>query len=965
MSTNTRDNDKKQAKQNYLQGILDKVDSSLFTLIESIIVLCIEYFLFMSSTGNIRSRLSPIIAVFVLVLVGSIINALFKWYNKNRYVRESFAFPVLILLLSLALILFFSIIAGVMPWYPFIFLISLLLKQDFVWEQLPWTGYALLLILWPFTLMFLRQKYKNDWTGLKSEEQYQREQRGEPSSILLEGIRELRRILRREPPLPVYADQSIIDYISQLAPPEPQILAWKNQAKELLGLACSSYAFGTDDQNWHATQECWVGDNLDTNDLVFLYPRYTIGDVTDEGIAKFIAYADRITSDREKATYEIIVAIQEQVAVDNKCKNVRFETENSLLDKLINFTDYRNEIRKRVENNCLPESDLTINDVYVPSQFHLSGIDEPIDDVEAYLAQWLEEPGQRHLALLGEYGQGKSTVCLLFTYHLLWKTNQQPSRIPILIDLRGKSPRNLTSLELLGAWAAPYNINPQSLFHLHKAGRVFLIFEGFDEMALIGDSDMRLRHFKTLWDFAYPGTKILISGRPNFFLDDKEMQAALGIHKLDISKPYAEVLRLVPFTSEQIRDALRKHKSSVREQICSIAVKSSRFFDIVSRPSMLHVVAMLWETEKLSEKVEQLTSAYVMELFLKNSYLRQGIKQDESPEFMALTTSEREYFMKGVATYMAVKNLPNQISVGQLNDLVGKLIDAIPDTVSTRSDVACGESRRPLRFRLTDKEHGIEHVKVEHVKTDVRSCGILVDDPAALGTFRFGHKSFMEYLFAAVVNEYIQANDATEARSILKATQGSIDDILQMPVSVDFLAELIVAYNPNTSKSDNYEEFASQLLKAVSGLKNRYQSVLLRNSMMINTLFLSDTADIISFIIKLFDFFKLMIHFSLSLYSHLLLACIFFVSLIIKIFFELPMSLLEMVFMGFCIICTVLFRLTFFSLKDDLQKIKLWNLLCSKVGIPDDVMHRVAGTWIFPRIRKQPFDYFLDKEDDQ
>jgi hypothetical protein len=37
------------------------------------------------------------------------------------------------------------------------------------------------------------------------------------------------------------------------------------------------------------------------------------------------------------------------------------------------------------------------------------------------------------------------------------------------------------------------------------------------------------------------------------------------------------------------------------------------------------------------------------------------------------------------------------------------------------------------------------------VKTDVRACGLPVDDPAAQGTFRFGHKSFMEFSYASIV----------------------------------------------------------------------------------------------------------------------------------------------------------------------------------------------------------------------
>ncbi|EAZ89130.1 hypothetical protein [Crocosphaera chwakensis] len=53
--------------------------------------------------------------------------------------------------------------------------------------------------------------------------------------------------------------------------------------------------------------------------------------------------------------------------------DVFYETENSLLDKLVDFSNYQREITKRVKEIRLPESNnkdkLTLNDVYVASQY--------------------------------------------------------------------------------------------------------------------------------------------------------------------------------------------------------------------------------------------------------------------------------------------------------------------------------------------------------------------------------------------------------------------------------------------------------------------------------------------------------------------------------------------------------------------------------------------------------------------
>ena len=131
------------------------------------------------------------------------------------------------------------------------------------------------------------------------------------------------------------------------------------------------------------------------------------------------------------------------------------------------------------------------------------------------MLEWLEEESYRHIALLGDYGQGKSTLSLYFSLKLFeYFDNGEASRIPILIELRGKSPRSLSPSELLATWAYKYRIDVGALTYLLIAGRLLLIFEGFDEMDLTGDTDARLEHFRTLWKFTYPSSKILITGRP-------------------------------------------------------------------------------------------------------------------------------------------------------------------------------------------------------------------------------------------------------------------------------------------------------------------------------------------------------------------------------------------------------------------------------------------------------------------
>jgi len=314
---------------------------------------------------------------------------------------------------------------------------------------------------------------------------------------------------------------------------------------------------------------------------------------------------------------------------------------------------------------------------------------------------------------------------------------------------------------------------------------------------------MRLKHFRTLWEFAYPKAKILITGRPNFFLDDNELKAALGISNPVANSPYCEAIRLTTFDKDQIRVALRNHDHTVRNQIIQLITDKpdSRLAELVSRPSLLHIVSTLWTRERLFEKVEQLNSAFVMDLFVRHSYTRQGLKETSSPEFMALTTNERQYFMSGIAASMSSEG-SNQITTTQLSEIIRKLIEYIPDSISKESETIGNETKIPLRDRIKQSEFA-----EEHIKTDVRTCGLLVDDPTVVNSFRFGHKSFMEFLFAKVVaSQLIKKNSATTA--IMLATNSSVESILRLPTSIEFLNDL--ALTELQSKGENLKSLSPE-----------------------------------------------------------------------------------------------------------------------------------------------------------
>ena len=118
---------------------------------------------------------------------------------------------------------------------------------------------------------------------------------------------------------------------------------------------------------------------------------------------------------------------------------------------------------------------------------------------------------------------------------------------------------------------------------------------------------------------------------------------------------------------------------------------------MVARPSLLHIVSVLWRKENLSRHTS-ISSALVIERFIDHRLKRQRVKQDERP-FMVLNSAERHYFMASIAAYMAAKDLPNQIDGRQLQEAVDRLVTGIPDAVSRSVGAVENENSRPLRSK--------------------------------------------------------------------------------------------------------------------------------------------------------------------------------------------------------------------------------------------------------------------------
>ncbi|WP_031480370.1 NACHT domain-containing protein [Maridesulfovibrio frigidus] len=748
----------------------------------------------------------------LLILLVSAYFTIRYYINRNRFTRERFAFAALSMAMT-SFMLTFNTFIGSPPWAPIASLINTTFGTTIQTQQANNSDKVLVLLLLIILYVFTFLIHRN-WDGVISVNQFERDRKngGQTQTFIAEGSYEFIRKITFHPPSPVYEKKEPKRQHIELQNSD-DTLVWNEQAKTLIELTHPNFSISMDD--WHDRFSCWTGKDKKTELPVVIFCPKISPNTSD--VQELLTYIKSKYLKNNAVEIELyIVTIDKAGSISPKIAGTSITqyTEEYLLDNLVDFSDYIADVKKQVEEETLPDSSLTLADTYVQSYLKDSTQSNLDLTFEGYLEQWLEDPSRQQIALLGEYGQGKTTGSLMFTYNMLCSTENHTNRTPILIDLKSKSPSSLSPVELLGVWASKYNIIPKAMHKLLVAGKLCIIFEGFDEMQGVADHDARINHFTSLWKFSYPNSKIIITGRPNFFLDDDELKHSLGIQDAQGVGPSCKALYLRPFTSDQVHNSLRKCDTKVQEEILSLFEENSVFRDIASRPSLLYIISIIWNNAEMIEhrNANKLTSAFIISTFINNCCNRQTEKQfkhtPQHQNFMILNESELRYFMNGIAVYMVRKNGLNQISSKDLTRITEVLYEFIPDEVSKTNPMTEGTTQLALKERLKDTP-----TPVDIVNTNVRSYGLLVRDFSGNNIFKFPHKSFLEYLYAEYLASFLLKDNKQTHPAIRNAMNASGHPMIvpyskkkPTPESIKFAGEIFGAQQIHPP-SNNIEQF--------------------------------------------------------------------------------------------------------------------------------------------------------------
>lgn len=669
---------------------------------------------------------------------------------RKRYTKERFAFR------SFFWISTFSLIV-VMPLFGGTSLVKVLEIEILSWLSIDTNHVSswydkLLSLLVLLSLVWLAQKIHKNWDGKESIRSHNNAEYSITTTMVQDAIDFIR----------LHSSEELNEYLptedsSKILPEDKVIVEdWRIEALKLLKLLTPQYK--VDEANgWHGEYSSYVGSyGSDSNIVIVHCPVKRVNQEELDNVSRLckkLGITDFHYCLITKHRKDIIVDVSEQFP------SCCIYDKNQLLEKIADFNGYREYIFTQYTRSLVSDvSNLTIQDTYTPITGCLDD-GKSIGSIDDHIDEWLAESGKRHIAILGEYGQGKSTYCLQLAYRLFKDIEHGDinSRTPIIIELRGKSPRTMEVEEILFTWCRKYGIDPSAMIALHMSGKILLILDGFDEMDFVGEPEIRIDHFRKLWEFArHPNAKIIITGRPNFFLDGNELKRSLLVSEIQSDTPYCTPIRIEKFTDDKILHTLRNFDELVVNSISEIVSKAnnnSQLIDLLSRPSTLVWAASVWD--ELKDDISKVGASSVIGRFIEQSFSRQLDKQLSTTVYGV----EREYFTCGIALSMHLDNPGvNQIGKDKLKRTVRELIDTVPEALQDYTS-PLENKFYPFSDRIKDPLR-----KTETVFTDVRTCSVIVEDLSRPGHFKFAHKSFYEYFVGSYIGHLVSAKGAKKKR---------------------------------------------------------------------------------------------------------------------------------------------------------------------------------------------------------
>ena len=472
---------------------------------------------------------------------------------------------------------------------------------------------------------------------------------------------------------------------------------------------------------------------------------------------------------------------------------LRFFTLASLVSELIDFTPYLNHLVFDFEKDGL-------------AKYYINPRTENGDDLHKDIViPWLSKPKASPLAVIAEYGAGKTSYAKFLSSFLAAQSlTDATCPIPILLQL-GDLTRQQSIRGLINSlFSDEFGIEgyKYSLFlTLMEQGRFVVILDGFDEMKHAMRRRDIEKNFESIREFIEgKKSKYILLGRPSPFLsleDEFPLRAVTPIGSQLVSHPTHEgfsVVGLADFTNTEVelflRGFLTNYPSDCQVDPASVdrriaEIRSKGLMETARRPVHARMLGALAASP--SWQVSASTEYDLFNHFV-SAFLRREVFEKAARE--PVPEAERHDFMQRIAWWLWSQKKAISFTADQVPEYLIETTRKYFDDEDTEEVI--------LREMLTGSMLGRRLATELIVEKDAYS-------------FYFPHRSFWEFFVA----EYVASIKFHET-DFLKLTKGTSQQIITFLRERDersFAGRLLAAYKKYSNRVDS--QFLSQLSKAI------------------------------------------------------------------------------------------------------------------------------------------------------
>lgn len=503
--------------------------------------------------------------------------------------------------------------------------------------------------------------------------------------------------------------------------------------------------------------------------------------VSDVDMRAFVVklLAARECGKADKGTFVTTTGFSKDALVTAERHGIECHTLSQLYSQLVDFTPYVSAVSKEFEatsvaNWYVPQtgSDIEDYETLLDPDTNSAVLHKPLTEhIDSLFAD-----GEKRIAVLGNFGTGKSTLCRKYQSLLLTRyLNLTPEvaatapRLPVLIELRDyRSGIDIHEL-IVSTLGRRYGIriNVPLCIELQRMGRFVFLLDGLDEMATRVDRTVVNENLREIDRLLTDGdNRYVVTCRTHFF---QERVADEFLHG------YA-VIYLVEWNSSDLEVYLQlrfpKHWKSYFDKIR----RSARLRDIARTPQFVEM--LIERTGTPAADNEDFGS-----LELYEGYVMKWIERESRRRGAVMNSAQRLQFAKRLAQRLFIENQPH-IHFSNLYELAREF--------SGYTDVT----------------------RLDYFDSDARTCTFITKDGS--GNYSFRHRSFMEYFCARIAQAEIAGNaPAILNQRILPAEiLAFLAECSFSPTEIDRLHEWSVPSLPRSVECETLARNAAAVLAA-------------------------------------------------------------------------------------------------------------------------------------------------------